>query len=101
MTGSAGIVYDEALTAYDFGPGHPLAPVRVDLTMRLARALGVLDLPDVTMYDAPGATRQQLELVHDADYIAAVRRAGDDPTRRALVASRRVVTRPSDCRDVV
>jgi len=81
MTGSAGVVYDETLTAYDFGPGHPLAPIRVDLTMRLARALGVLDLPDVTMYDAPGATQQQLELVHDADYVAAVRRAGDDPTR--------------------
>ncbi len=81
MTGSAGIVFDDALTAYDFGPGHPLAPIRVDLTMRLARAMGVLDLPDVTMYGATAATREELELVHSADYIEAVKRAGNDPTR--------------------
>ncbi len=80
MTGSAGVVFDESLTAYDFGPGHPLAPIRVDLTMRLARALGVLDLPAVTMYDAPTADEEQLGLVHSAEYIAAVQRASTDPT---------------------
>ena len=36
------VVWDDALAAYDFGPGHPLAPVRVELTMALARELGVL-----------------------------------------------------------
>ena len=36
------LVWDERLTGYDFGPGHPLAPVRVELTMALARELGVL-----------------------------------------------------------
>ncbi len=81
MTGSAGVVFDESLTSYDFGPGHPLAPVRVDLTMRLASELRVLDLPNVTMYDAPVATEDQLELVHRKDYIEAVKRAGADPSR--------------------
>ena len=33
MTGPAHVVYDDELTAYDFGPGHPMAPVRVDLTI--------------------------------------------------------------------
>ena len=42
------LVWDERLTGYDFGPGHPLAPVRVELTMALARELGVLARPDVT-----------------------------------------------------
>ena len=84
MTGSAGFVFDETLTAYDFGPGHPLAPIRVDLTMRLARELGVLALPDVTMYAAPVATQEELELVHAADYIQAVEQAGHDPTRTDL-----------------
>ena len=36
------LAWDPALAGYDFGPGHPLAPVRVELTIALARALGVL-----------------------------------------------------------
>ena len=27
------VAWDDQLTEYDFGPGHPLAPVRVELTM--------------------------------------------------------------------
>ena len=64
---------------YDFGPAHPMAPVRVDLTMRLARSLGVLDLPDVTVIGAPTATEDELALIHDRDYIEAVKAVSDDP----------------------
>ncbi|MEJ7743652.1 MAG: acetoin utilization protein AcuC [Nocardioidaceae bacterium] len=79
MTGPACVVHDEKLMRYDFGIGHPLAPVRVDLTMRLARELGVFDLPDLTMAAAPVASDAQIRLVHTADYIAAVRQASADP----------------------
>jgi len=81
MSGAAGVVFDESLTAYNFGPGHPLAPVRVDLTMRLATELGVLDLPDVTRYDAPMADVDLVRLLHTKDYIEAVQRAGADPSQ--------------------
>src|SRR4051794_31207745 len=40
--GPAAVVFDQSLTEYDFGPDHPMAPLRVDLTMRLADALGVV-----------------------------------------------------------
>lgn len=79
MTGPAHIVVDEALTDYDFGPAHPMAPIRVDLTLRLARSLGVLDADDVSVDEAPVATDEELMLVHDADYVAAVRAVSDDP----------------------
>ena len=36
----------KALLGYDMGD-HPLDPVRVELTMALARELGVLDRPGV------------------------------------------------------
>lgn len=72
MTGPASVMFDSRLTEYDFGPGHPLAPIRIDLTMRLARSLGVLDSPGVTMVNPPPATQAQLELVHTATYIEAV-----------------------------
>ena len=68
------------MITYDFGPGHPLAPVRLDLTMRLARQLGVLDRAGVTMADPEPADDPLLELVHDPEYIAAVRTASADPS---------------------
>jgi len=78
VTGSLTLVWDEALAKYDFGPGHPLAPVRVELTIALARELGVLARPEVTVLAPASAQMTELELVHDADYIDAVRQAGLD-----------------------
>src|SRR5580765_2914732 len=73
------VMWDPALIGYGFGRGHPLAPIRVDLTMRLAREFGVLDRPNVTLAAAPAAEPATLRLLHTADYLAAVRRAGEDP----------------------
>jgi len=73
---TAGAIWDERYLAYDFGD-HPLNPVRLDLTIRLARELGVLDQLDVT---APQpADEAQLLTVHGAAYLEAVRQASDDP----------------------
>ena len=70
------VAWDEQLAGYDFGPDHPLAPVRVELTMDLAREFGVLTGPGVSLA-APGpATDAELELIHDPEYIAVVQRAG-------------------------
>src|SRR2546423_5192028 len=66
--------WDERLVGYDFGPSHPLAPVRVELTMALARAFGVLDRPSAQLIDVPPAGDDLLGLVHTADYLDAVRR---------------------------
>ncbi len=76
MACSATVVWDEGYLAYDFGD-HPLNPIRLDLTMRLARSLGVLDRIEIV---APTpASDEQLLTVHDAAYLAAVRRASTDP----------------------
>jgi len=76
MTGRLVMAWDDALIQYDFGPGHPLAPVRVALTLELAGALGVLSGPSVTTVTPSPATDAELETVHDDDYVAAVRQAG-------------------------
>jgi len=80
VSGSVTVVWDDALTAYDFGPGHPFDPVRIRLTIELATALGVLAEPTVTVLSPEPATDGELETVHDAEYVEAVRHAG-----RALV----------------
>jgi acetoin utilization protein AcuC len=79
VSASVLVPWDDALVGYDLGPEHPLNPLRLDLTMRLARELGVLDLPAVRMTKPTPATDDQIALVHDRDYIEAVRRAGADP----------------------
>jgi len=77
MSGEAMLVFDDGLTGYDFGRGHPMSPIRVQLTIRLAEALGVLD--QLKVVPAPGADDALLRTVHTADYIAAVKRAGTHP----------------------
>jgi len=80
VSDSVAVVWDEALRAYDFGPGHPLAPIRVQLAMRLAREFGLLESPGVEVL-APvvPATLEQIADVHDLEYIATVQRASLDP----------------------
>jgi acetoin utilization protein AcuC len=77
-TGPATVVFDESLIAYDFGHGHPMSPLRVDLTMRLARELGVFD-HGLRLVDAPMADDALIATVHDQSLIDAVIRMGEAP----------------------
>lgn len=76
MGNSLRVSWDDGLTSYNFGPQHPLAPVRVELAMALARELGVFDAPGVSLGGFQSASDEQLELIHDPGYIDAVKRAG-------------------------
>src|SRR5262245_7272478 len=73
----ATVVFDPSLTEYDFGPSHPMSPIRVDLTMRLAQEIGVLE--GLRLVDAPIADDDLIGTVHEAGLIDAVKRAGADP----------------------
>jgi len=70
------LVFSEALTRYDFGPEHPMAPGRVQNTISLARHLGVLERLDVVT--PPEVDLDLLRTVHESDYIAAVQRGEAD-----------------------
>src|ERR1700710_2106223 len=72
------IVWDDELTAYDHGPGHPLRPVRLELTMALARQLGVLDRPGVSFRSPTTAGDDLLALVHDPAYVSYVKKVTRD-----------------------
>ncbi|MEU4150398.1 acetoin utilization protein AcuC [Streptomyces sp. NPDC026659] len=77
MSGRAQLMWDEAVTGYDFGPDHPMAPVRLELTRRLVSALGLDKELDIVA--APPAGESTLRLVHREDYIDAVKAASADP----------------------
>ncbi|AXI87989.1 acetoin utilization protein AcuC [Streptomyces griseoincarnatus] len=77
MSGRAQLMWDEAVTGYDFGRDHPMDPVRLALTRSLVTALG-LDR-EVNVVAAKAAGESTLRLVHREDYIDAVRAASADP----------------------
>src|SRR5215468_6858209 len=76
MTCTAHVAWDDRLLNYNFGPSHPLAPIRVELTIELARELNVLDAAEVSVAAPEPASDAELEYVHDGDYIAVVKQAG-------------------------
>jgi acetoin utilization protein AcuC len=75
----ATLVFDERLINYDFGPSHPLNPVRVALTIQLARELGVLERLDLVSADP--CSDEELAGVHTPAYIERVAELSADPTQ--------------------
>jgi acetoin utilization protein AcuC len=73
MTCMLHVAWDERLTDYHFGPDHPMAPVRVELTMRLAHEFGLWKQPGVTLAAPHPASDADLELVHDPSYVTVVK----------------------------
>lgn len=78
MSDRVAIVWDERLAEYDFGPGHPLAPIRVQLAMRLAADFGLLGGATMITGIEP-LDDDALLRTHTPDYVAAVKAASDDP----------------------
>jgi acetoin utilization protein AcuC len=80
--GRVALVWDERAAGYDLGPGHPLAPVRVELTVDLIRRVGLLGngvdevLPRAMHED-------ELLRRHRDDFVDTVKRLSRDPTAQA------------------
>jgi len=72
------LVWDDAFLRYRFSDTHPMNPVRLKLTHRLAKDLGVLDRTKLAQVKPPVATDAQLATVHSVDYIAQVKAASRD-----------------------
>jgi acetoin utilization protein AcuC len=67
------VVWDPSLLNYDFGGQHPFNPVRLDLTIRLATELGVLDGVPLLVPDPAGDS--ELRRIHTDEYLEAVKSA--------------------------
>ncbi|GHH78069.1 acetoin utilization protein AcuC [Streptomyces sulfonofaciens] len=78
MSGRAQLMWDDAVSGYDFGPGHPMDPIRLGLTRSLIAAFG-LDR-ELKVVGARPAGESTLRLVHRDDYIDAVKAASADPS---------------------
>ena len=81
-SGRVALVWDERAASYDLGPGHPLAPVRVELTVDLIRRIGLLGsgVDEVLPREL-----DEVELLrrHREDFVDTVKRLSADPTAGA------------------
>jgi acetoin utilization protein AcuC len=77
MSGRASVVWTPEFLGYDLGDEHPLDPVRLDLTMRLATELGVLE--GVELLVPEQAPDSEVERIHTSAYLSAVKSAPEVP----------------------
>ena len=71
------VTWDETFTDYDFGPSHPMHPLRLDLTAKLATDFGLFDHPRITVSAVGGVDEAELAKVHTRGYVDAVKEAGE------------------------
>ncbi|MBW0123677.1 acetoin utilization protein AcuC, partial [Pseudonocardia oceani] len=77
MSPRTSVVWTPEFLSYQLSDDHPLNPVRLDLTMRLAAGLGVLDGVEVLAPEQ--ASDEDLLRVHVPSYLTAVRSAPHEP----------------------
>ncbi len=80
--GRVALVWDEGVASYDLGEGHPLAPVRVELTIDLIRRVGQLGYGVDEVRPAAMSEAELLRL-HRDDFVDTVKRLSEDPTATA------------------
>ena len=64
MTCTLHVAWDDRLSDYDFGPGHPMAPLRLKLTMELAGVWGSAGTQDGVIDRGPGRGQRRRARTH-------------------------------------
>ncbi|MHA1777416.1 MAG: acetoin utilization protein AcuC [Promethearchaeota archaeon] len=64
-----GFVYTEDYNAYNFGEGHPLTPLRIEVTYELMKAYNLLEHPNLHKISPKPATEEQVLRIHTQDYL--------------------------------
>jgi acetoin utilization protein AcuC len=75
MSASPAVVWTPRFLGYKLSDTHPLNPIRLDLTMRLANSLGVLE--GIEVLTPEQASDEEIERVHRQSYLTAVKSAPD------------------------
>lgn len=80
-----GLIYTDKYQKYNFGPQHPLRPLRIKLTFSLMEKLGLLNNESLVIIAPRMCTRQELEMVHSAEYVDAVKRLSEDVNDKEIL----------------
>ncbi|HZW82161.1 MAG TPA: hypothetical protein VFF14_01910, partial [Candidatus Deferrimicrobium sp.] len=71
MSKAVGFIYSPEYGQYNFNPDHPFNMKRLDLTLEMLHATGLLQAEDIIT--APEATIEELLCAHDREYIEVVK----------------------------
>ncbi|CAN5753382.1 acetoin utilization protein AcuC [soil metagenome] len=74
------LIWNDEELNYDFGPDHPLKPIRVELTVDLIRACGLDQGQGVATLDRDPFTTDDVLDLHTPDYVDTVMRLSANPT---------------------
>lgn len=74
MTQDSVFVYSEDLLNYKFGKNHPFNQIRLKLTLDLLKNINAID--DCHIIPPRQASDEELHLIHDPNYVNAVKLAG-------------------------
>lgn len=74
MSPSLAYVYSEDFMKYDFGPSHPLTPIRLKLTYELSRAKGLFNDQTIAVVSPRVAGEDEVKLFHSEEYVGLVKR---------------------------
>jgi acetoin utilization protein AcuC len=72
MSGKTALIYSDRFLEYNFGPHHPLRPVRVKLACDLLRSKGLLENSSVEVVGPRPASRDEILLFQDEAYVTLV-----------------------------
>jgi acetoin utilization protein AcuC len=72
LPGKTGLIWEEKFLDYNFGPQHPLRPIRVKLTYELMQSKGILQQESVEVVKPHLASREEILLFHEEDYVRLV-----------------------------
>jgi len=75
LTGKTALIYSDALMSYDFGPHHPLKPIRLKLAVELSKSMGVLGSSGASLVEPIKADVQDILLFHTREYVDLIERS--------------------------
>ena len=76
---AAGFVWDQRLATHVYRDDHPLKPIRLVAVHDTLERLGAFARPGARVLSPRAATREEIERIHDSDYVEAVMLASRDP----------------------
>ena len=78
-TSVAGFVWDERIVRHVYREDHPLKPIRLVGVRDTLDRLGAFARPNARVLAPRAATRDEIERIHEPDYVEAIMQASADP----------------------
>lgn len=84
MLDKVALIYTDKFQEYNFGPSHPLRPLRLKLTYSLMEKLNLLKHNRLEVIEPRIATTEELEKAHDPEYIEVIKRLSENPADKTI-----------------